>query len=57
MYYYNLNNRNIILQKITHGLNSNGYIITSEIERDLLIKNGFTELFPKSAIFSKNREN
>lgn len=56
MYYYNINNRNIILQKITHGLNSTGYIVTSETERDLFIKNEFAELFPKSAVFSKNRD-
>jgi len=32
-------------------LSKNGYLITGESEREILIKSGFIEVYPQSAIF------
>jgi chemotaxis methyl-accepting protein methylase len=54
LFYYNETCRKNILQKITNNLSEDGYLITGEAERDILMSNNFNEVFPQSAIFQKN---
>jgi chemotaxis methyl-accepting protein methylase len=57
-FYYSDEVRSYILSKITNCLADGGFVITGETERDILIKKGFIEVYPQSAIFRKsNQEN
>lgn len=53
LYYYKPEFRHLILKKITDSITKNGYLITSETERETLIDFKFKEVFPYSAIFQK----
>lgn len=50
-FYYKDEYRKIILEKIKKSISANGYLITGEAEREILIHHNFKEVFPKSAIF------
>lgn len=53
LFYYKPIHQKIILEKALHSTTSGGCIVTGEIEREILIKNKFVEMFPQSAIFRK----
>ncbi|MFZ4797676.1 MAG: CheR family methyltransferase [Bacteroidia bacterium] len=53
LYYYKPEFRHLILKKTTDSITKNGYLITSETERETLIDFKFKEVFPYSAIFQK----
>lgn len=53
LFYYKNAYRKIILDKITHCLASGGFLITGEAEREIVMKHGFHEVYPQSAIFQK----
>ena len=52
LFYFNPLHRKMIIDKIAGCLSANGFFITGETERDILLKNKFKETFPGSAIFS-----
>ncbi|MDA3837820.1 MAG: protein-glutamate O-methyltransferase CheR [Candidatus Delongbacteria bacterium] len=54
LFYYNTESRKRILDKTTNCLASGGYLITGEAEREIIMTNGYKEVFDKSAIFSNN---
>ena len=51
LFYYNPEFQNKIIKKTRNCMSENGYLITGETERDLLIQSGFHEVYPQSAIF------
>jgi len=51
LFYYNSESQNKIIKKTRNCLSKNGYLITGETEREILIKSGFIEVYPQSAIF------
>lgn len=51
LFYYNNDFRKIIINKIRSPLTKEGYVVTGETERDIMVNQGFLEVFPKSAIF------
>ena len=53
LFYYKPEYQQKILKKIKKCLSANGFIITGETERDIMLNNGFIELFPKSCVFKK----
>lgn len=53
LFYFNQKNQRIILKKVGDSLAKGGFLISGESERDILLKNGFIEIIPKSAIFQK----
>ena len=53
LFYYNPGYREKIVKKTGDCLARGGYLITGETERDILIKHGFSEVFPQSVIFQK----
>lgn len=53
LFYYQPKQQKNILDKIAKCLSLEGFIVTGEIEREILLKLGYTEIFPHSAIFRK----
>lgn len=53
LFYYQPIQQKNILNKIVKCLSLNGYIVTGEIEREILLNLGYAEMFPHSAIFRK----
>ena len=53
LFYYKPEFQKKIIQKTSKCLSVNGYLITGETERDILIHSGFKEVYPQSAIFKK----
>lgn len=53
LFYYKPEIQKIILSKLINCMARGGYLVTGEIERDILINNQFHEIFPHSAIFKK----
>lgn len=53
LFYYQPEFRKKIINKTTHCLSTNGLLITSETERDILLHSDFQEVYPLSAIFKK----
>jgi len=51
LFYYKPDYQKKIIHKTRNCLSSNGYLITGETERDILIHSGFHEVFPQTAIF------
>lgn len=51
LFYYQPAFRSKIINKASHCLSSNGFILTSETEREFLLSAGFQEVYPQSAIF------
>lgn len=52
LFYYKTNYRKVIINKIAASMTGDGYLITGETEREMLIGNNFKEVYPRSAIFS-----
>ena len=57
LFYYKTHYRETILRKVKKCVATGGYLITGEVEREILIGYGYKEVFPQSAIFtSKNKQ-
>jgi len=54
LFYYNNEHRKKVLNKIINNMTEGGYVVTGEVERKILTGFDFYEIFPKSAIFSRN---
>jgi chemotaxis protein methyltransferase CheR len=52
LFYYKPEFRKKILKKLRNSLSANGFLITGETEREILLKYGFREVYPQSAIFT-----
>jgi chemotaxis methyl-accepting protein methylase len=55
-FYYKTEFRQILLEKTAASMTNEGYFITGETERDILIGNHYHEVYPYSAIF-RNKGN
>ncbi len=53
LFYYKPEFQQRILSKVANCIAGGGYIITGEVERDILKENGFREVFQHSGIFQK----
>ena len=53
LFYYKPEYQKVILTKASNCLAKGGVLITGEIERSILTKNNFNEVYPHSAIFKK----
>lgn len=51
LFYYKNSFRKIILNKMAAAMGRNGFLITGETEREMLLSNNFREVYPRSAIF------
>lgn len=51
LFYYKPEFRHQILDKISHNLAADGFLITGETERDIVKENNYQEVFVNSAIF------
>jgi chemotaxis methyl-accepting protein methylase len=54
LFYYKKEHRHIILGKISNSMSDGGYLMTGETERDIVERDNFHELFPQSALFTRN---
>jgi len=54
LFYYKNEYRQIILRKISNCLTAEGFLMTGEAEREILMNFNYHEVFPKSAIFQKS---
>jgi len=55
LFYYKPLQRKLILEKARNVLSENGYLVTGETEREILLQQHFQEVYPNSCIFrSKN---
>lgn len=54
LFYYSVECRMSIIEKVNNALSDNGLLVTSETEREILIQAGFKEVYPQSSIFMKN---
>jgi chemotaxis protein methyltransferase CheR len=55
LFYYSLEMREYIIEKVNNSLIEHGFLITSDTERELLIHLGYQEVFQQSGIFHKKR--
>jgi chemotaxis protein methyltransferase CheR len=53
LFYYKPEIRQLIIEKIGKTLAPDGFLITGEAERDILLKHNYLEVFENSAIFKK----
>ncbi|MCX6237896.1 MAG: protein-glutamate O-methyltransferase CheR [Bacteroidia bacterium] len=53
LFYYKPDYQKKILEKTGNCLVNDGYLITGEAERDVLMRHNYREVFPQSAIFQK----
>jgi len=51
LFYYNIKHQNRILKKVNNNIVKDGYIISGESERGILLAQNYKEVFPQSAIF------
>lgn len=51
LFYYQPEYRNRIIDKAGNCLSANGYLITGDTERKIVIENNYREVFPNSGIF------
>ena len=51
LFYYKPEYRKLILAKIKKSISKDGYLISGETERDIVLKNNFSEIYAQSAIF------
>lgn len=51
LFYYNKEFQKKIIDKITHSLADNGFLVVGEPEREILISYGLKEIYPYTAIF------
>ena len=55
LFYFNLQAQEKILEKIAKSISPNGFLVTGEVERELLLRNQYHEIVENSAIFQKRR--
>lgn len=53
LFYYKEEYRRQIISKLSQSLSGDGFLITGEVERDIVLSQNFEEIFPQSAIFRK----
>lgn len=53
LFYYNKDSQKIILDKAETSLSNRGYLLTGEVERNILRNRMFKEAYPYAAIFQK----
>jgi chemotaxis methyl-accepting protein methylase len=53
LFYYAPASRKRILEKIKKNMAPGAFLVTGETERDILMKNGFSEIYENSAIFQE----
>lgn len=51
LFYYKPQQRKVILDKAANALSENGYLVTGETEREILLQHNFQEVYPNSGIF------
>jgi chemotaxis methyl-accepting protein methylase len=51
LFYYKNEERGKILEKVSRSLNKDGFLITGETEREILIRYGYKEVFAQSGVF------
>ena len=54
LFYYKPEFMQKIIKKISGSLAPNGYFVTGEVEREILLQQHFQEVFPSSAIFKRH---
>lgn len=54
LFYYQSLSRTKIINKVNQCLSPDGFLLTGETERDILMKANFHEIYPQSAIFRKH---
>lgn len=55
LFYYKPLQRKIILEKARNVLSENGYLVTGESEREILLQHNFQEVYPNSCIFKSKK--
>ncbi|MEI7941726.1 MAG: CheR family methyltransferase [Candidatus Riflemargulisbacteria bacterium] len=55
LFYFNPESRKLIIDKVTNSISNDGYLVTGEAERAILLNHSFTEIFPQSGIFQRKR--
>lgn len=53
LFYYKPDYQSLILEKASGCLKKDGFIISGEVERDILMNHGYMEVYPHSAIFQR----
>jgi Methylase of chemotaxis methyl-accepting proteins len=53
LFYYSPDVREYIIEKVNNSLNEQGFLITSDTEREVFIQLGYHEVFQQSGIFHK----
>lgn len=53
LFYYHVDSQRKIINKVNNSLNTSGYLIVGETERDILLNEGFVEIIPHTGIFKK----
>ncbi len=53
LFYYKQEYQTKILDKAGNSLAKGGFLVTGEVERDILLRNGYLEVYPHSAIFQR----
>jgi len=56
LFYYKPEYQQVILEKTGRCRAKNGYFISGETERDILMRHNFQEVFPQSGIFNRRME-
>lgn len=53
LFYYKESCRKAIIEKISNSIPREGFLVTGETEREIILNNNFREFYPQSAIFQK----
>ena len=53
LFYYKNEEREKIIEKVSNGLHKDGFLITGETEREILIRFGYKEVYPQSGVFRR----
>jgi chemotaxis protein methyltransferase CheR len=53
LFYYKPEFQKLILKKVKNCLSTDGFLVTGETEREILMQQRFKEVYPSSAIFKK----
>ena len=56
LFYYKPVFQKKIIEKLKKCLSENGFLITDETEREILLQHGFQEVYPQSGIFKKYKD-
>jgi chemotaxis protein methyltransferase CheR len=55
LYYYNIECRKTILNKLARCLGDTAFLVTGETERGFILENGYSEVYPNAAVFRRGR--